>query len=314
MNISEIKAKLTCKDILTIINDYVAVPALNINEVAINEFLDIFVEYSLIFNVKVKVSLAFGSIKDNQICLKILSVKVGKLPIFNFITNKVVKKIIENLKAKGILVQNSSITVDLNEILKTLPFINFKLDSLAIKKDYIEVQLFDIDFNMNKNLKTTKEVEDKTVEANEQVKIEKVVDGYTKAKGYVQDKVPDKYSMLLKYAMILPDIIALFLRLFKDKRVSLKTKLVVGSAIGYLASPLDILPDFIPFIGKIDDIAIAFFAINKIINKVPLNVIIENWEGEESIILIIKEALTYFNRITGGTNIDKIYDSLDKFI
>ena len=314
MNISEIKAKLTAKDILTMINDYVAVPALNINEVAINEFLDIFVEYSLVFNIKVKVTLAFGSIKDNQICLKILSVKVGKLPIFNFITNKIVKKIIENLKAKGILVQDSSITVDLNEILKALPFINFKLDSLSMKKDYVEVQLFDINFNMNKKVEDINLVEEEILEADEKVKIEKVVDGYTKAKDYIQNKVPDKYSMVLKYAMILPDVIALFIRLFKDKRVPLKTKLVVGTAIGYLASPLDILPDFIPFIGQIDDIAIAFFAINKIINKVPINIIIENWEGEENIVLIIKEALIYFNRITGGTNIDKIYESLDKFI
>ena len=46
--------------------------------------------------------------------------------------------------------------------------------------------------------------------------------------------------------MVIPDIIALLWRVFRDKRVSIATKGKVAAVLAYLAMPFDILPDFIP--------------------------------------------------------------------
>ena len=111
--------------------------------------------------------------------------------------------------------------------------------------------------------------------------------------------------------MIVPDFLALLYRLFKDERVDKKTKAVVGVALGYLASPIDILPDSIPFIGKIDDVAIIFFVLNKIVNDIPENVLLENWQGQEDIIKIIKEGVNYINSAVGGETIESIWGKIE---
>jgi uncharacterized membrane protein YkvA (DUF1232 family) len=101
-------------------------------------------------------------------------------------------------------------------------------------------------------------------------------------------------------------------RLFKDKRVELKTKVLVGGIIAYIASPIDLLPDFIPMIGKIDDVAVVFFAMNKIINEVPEEVILANWTGKEDIIKIVKEAVAFISKLVGGQNVAKLLGYIKK--
>ena len=67
-----------------------------------------------------------------------------------------------------------------------------------------------------------------------------------------------KYS---DYILIIPDIVALIYRLLKDKRVPVKTKIIISSVICYIAVPSDLIPDKIPFVGKIDDIAVVLTAV-----------------------------------------------------
>jgi uncharacterized membrane protein YkvA (DUF1232 family) len=79
-----------------------------------------------------------------------------------------------------------------------------------------------------------------------------------------------------------------------------------------LISPIDILPDSIPFVGRIDDIALAFFALDKIINSVPEKVILENWQGKDNIIYIVKEGVGYITNIVGGKNVAKVISFISK--
>ena len=57
--------------------------------------------------------------------------------------------------------------------------------------------------------------------------------------------------------------------------------------------PSDIIPDKIPFIGKIDDISVIFFALNKIVKDVPLDIIIENWQGKNEMLLVLSSGLDF---------------------
>ncbi|AWZ49239.1 hypothetical protein C3495_10620 [Clostridiaceae bacterium 14S0207] len=104
---------------------------------------------------------------------------------------------------------------------------------------------------------------------------------------------------------------ALIYRLIKDKRVENKYKIILGGVITYIASPIDIIPDKIPFIGKVDELALIFFALDKIINQVPDEVILQNWEGEENIILTIKEGVKVITSAVGGNNVDKVFNYIN---
>jgi len=136
--------------------------------------------------------------------------------------------------------------------------------------------------------------------------INKKEDIYSCLKNKIEKSIPEKHKKIAEYALILPDLIALLIRLFKDKRVSVKTKVIVGGILTYLLSPIDILPDNIPVIGSVDDIAIAFFALDIIINQVPERIILENWQGEYDVIKIIKEGIGYISELVGKRSIIKL--------
>jgi uncharacterized membrane protein YkvA (DUF1232 family) len=58
-------------------------------------------------------------------------------------------------------------------------------------------------------------------------------------------------------ATFVPDCVILFRRLLGDPRVPLRHKLVVGALIPYLLMPFDLVPDFIPVAGYLDDAVIV---------------------------------------------------------
>lgn len=58
----------------------------------------------------------------------------------------------------------------------------------------------------------------------------------------------------------------------QSKEVTLKDKAMVVGALGYLISPLDVMPDAIPIVGLTDDLAVLGFVVNKIWGQVPLSV------------------------------------------
>ena len=125
------------------------------------------------------------------------------------------------------------------------------------------------------------------------------------------DKLPEKVDPFKEYLFVLPDIVSLIYRLLKDSRVPMKTKLIISGTIAYIAFPTDIIPDNIPFIGKIDDIGVLFFALNKIVNDVPIEIIVENWTGRNDILLVLKKGVDYLTNFTGAKNVEKIYSVVE---
>ena len=78
--------------------------------------------------------------------------------------------------------------------------------------------------------------------------------------------------------------------------------------------PCDIIPDKVPFIGKIDDVAIGVFALNIIMTDVPLNVVLENWQGKNDILIVLKNVIDYATNFTGAKNIDSIYRVMEEVL
>ena len=100
--------------------------------------------------------------------------------------------------------------------------------------------------------------------------------------------------------LLAPDIFMLLLRLMKDDRIPMKYKGMVGAAITYFISPIDIIPEALvgPF-GYTDDIIIAVMVLNKIINETSEEAVVENWSGKGNILAIIQNILTISNSILG---------------
>ena len=66
-------------------------------------------------------------------------------------------------------------------------------------------------------------------------------------------------------------------RLLKDPRVSLPVKLIIPGVVGlYLLSPIDFMPDLLPLLGQIDDIAVLFGGVMLFIQMCPPDVVAEH--------------------------------------
>ena len=91
-----------------------------------------------------------------------------------------------------------------------------------------------------------------------------------------------KKSMAQAIVRFLPDCIILFKNLLKDKRVRRKHKLAIVLLIGYLAIPIDIVPDFIPIAGQLDDAIIVAIVLRYIFKGVETQLLKDKWLGPQS--------------------------------
>jgi uncharacterized membrane protein YkvA (DUF1232 family) len=74
----------------------------------------------------------------------------------------------------------------------------------------------------------------------------------------------------------LPNFLKLFLRLVKDPRVKLAPKLVVLGVLAYLILPTDLVPDFIPGLGQVDDVIVLLVGLKLFLRLCPPEVVREH--------------------------------------
>ena len=79
----------------------------------------------------------------------------------------------------------------------------------------------------------------------------------------------------------LPDVGKLLWRLARDPRVPWTGKVVAGAAVAYVASPIDVIPDFIPGAGQFDDVLIVVRAIRFLFRSAGYELMAEHWDGTE---------------------------------
>lgn len=94
-----------------------------------------------------------------------------------------------------------------------------------------------------------------------------------------------------EYLMLVPRLVKLLWRLARDPRVPARTKATLFLLGGYIASPIDLIPDALPGIGQLDDIAVIAFVLDQMLNRVPEEIVREHWEGDEDILEVVKEIL-----------------------
>jgi uncharacterized membrane protein YkvA (DUF1232 family) len=89
----------------------------------------------------------------------------------------------------------------------------------------------------------------------------------------------------------IPDCIILVKRLLGDERVHKKYKLLLLLLVGYLGLPFDIIPDFIPVAGQLDDLIIVALVLRFVVQHAGKEVVTQQWPGpQKSLKVILKFA------------------------
>ena len=92
-------------------------------------------------------------------------------------------------------------------------------------------------------------------------------------------------------AGFLPDCAVLFKRLAGDARVPRGRKLLLGLVAVYLAMPFDLVPDFIPVAGQLDDAIVVGLALRSIVRAAGTTIVAEHWPGPpESLRVVLRLA------------------------
>ncbi|MCL1827381.1 MAG: YkvA family protein [Candidatus Cloacimonetes bacterium] len=122
---------------------------------------------------------------------------------------------------------------------------------------------------------------------------EKLFSFYDKLRKNIKDKMPSKKDSssfsLIDFLFLLPDFFMLLTRVLADKRVDKKHKILLSCVIGYVVLPIDIIPDFIPVIGYIDDLVIVVLGLDLLLREIDHDIILSNWSGKVDLIETIAQ-------------------------
>ena len=85
---------------------------------------------------------------------------------------------------------------------------------------------------------------------------------------------------VMSYIAELPQFLKLLWGLVRDSRVDMVDKLLVAGAIAYIIAPIDLIPDFIPFLGEVDDVYLLVLSVRRLIENAGRSVIASHWSGD----------------------------------
>ncbi|BDG62405.1 YkvA family protein [Caldinitratiruptor microaerophilus] len=134
---------------------------------------------------------------------------------------------------------------------------------------------------------------ERPVEGDHEVTYRRIRD---RVASFLDRSLPEWLQPAVPWVLLLPDFVVLLARLVRDPAVSTRAKVVAGAALGYLALPADILPDFIPGLGVLDDVALAVFALEALVGMSPPEVVQRHWPGSEDVLEVVRQGLAWTAR------------------
>ena len=92
-------------------------------------------------------------------------------------------------------------------------------------------------------------------------------------------------GVLKDLASFLPACLTLLRRLCTDPRVPASAKVALAVALLWFLSPIDLIPEFLPVIGPLDDAVVVALALRYAGRRVPRDVLLEAWPGDARLLL-----------------------------
>jgi uncharacterized membrane protein YkvA (DUF1232 family) len=121
-----------------------------------------------------------------------------------------------------------------------------------------------------------------------------------KFKSWIQTKEGRDHKWS-EYLLAAPDLFHLLCKLSIDKDVPVKEKAKLAGVIAYFVSPIDLVPEAIVGpIGYIDDISLAAYVLNQVVNNTDPEVIKRHWAGEGDVLALIQRILERADEMVGS--------------
>jgi len=134
-----------------------------------------------------------------------------------------------------------------------------------------------------------------------------------KAKNWNKEKGGKIGGKVGEYLFLLPDFFILLTRLMVDKRVSVKRKLMIGGIVAYVMLPFDIIPDFIPLIGHVDDLVLVVLGLNMVLNDTEEHILADNWSGEGDLLQQLQKVTAAAEKFLDKNLMQRIKKWLGKY-
>ena len=135
------------------------------------------------------------------------------------------------------------------------------------------------------------------------------MDFYRRLRMKIDDYIAEHpYCKLGKYLAAVPDVFYLLIKLVMDEEVPLGAKAKLGGAVMYFISPIDLVPDFLPVVGWMDDLIVGVTLLNRALDDVDPAIVDRYWLGEDKIYDFIKNVLEKGDKLVGT----KIWEKLKK--
>jgi uncharacterized membrane protein YkvA (DUF1232 family) len=87
---------------------------------------------------------------------------------------------------------------------------------------------------------------------------------------------------------LIPNFLKLLYRLFVDSRAPLAEKALLAGTIIYVISPLDFIPDVVPFIGQVDDLYLVALVVLRLLSRTNDEVLREHWDGGGDLAALVR--------------------------
>jgi uncharacterized membrane protein YkvA (DUF1232 family) len=87
-------------------------------------------------------------------------------------------------------------------------------------------------------------------------------------------------SQARELVALLPNLVALFRGLLSDPRVPRGSKAWIWFALAWFVSPIDLVPEFIPVAGPIDDAIVAALVLRHVLRRTDRTVLASHWRGD----------------------------------
>jgi uncharacterized membrane protein YkvA (DUF1232 family) len=177
-----------------------------------------------------------------------------------------------------------------------------------MKKDKIEETVDTKEMNQS----DTEKIKEKIIFTDEDRKIKFYENLRKKVTKFSEGKGGKSGGVLAEYLFLLPDFFILVCRLAVDDRVPHKKKVIAGAILAYLVLPIDIIPDFIPVIGYIDDLVLAVLGLNMILNDIDKQILLDNWSGKGNILQLLQTIAAKADQFLDKNILDKIKKWINK--
>jgi uncharacterized membrane protein YkvA (DUF1232 family) len=113
--------------------------------------------------------------------------------------------------------------------------------------------------------------------------------------------------MLKPFLKHLRDSLSFLIALSKDPRIPARDKAVLVGMLALIASPFDIIPDFIPVLGQLDDVMILILMLDYACNRVPDEILREHFPWDARQLLAWRRRLGFFIKLVPHWVKEKIW-------